>query len=821
MAVQRQIPLPIDGVLPELNAVLERRSSVVLTAPPGSGKTTRVPPAVARAVSGRVILLQPRRVAARACAHRIAWEQGTRVGDQVGYWVRFDRKVSDATKIEVLTEGLLTRLLQSDPFLAGVDAVILDEFHERSLHSDLALALLAEVQRDVRPDLKLIVMSATLDAAPVQQFLGGEEACPLLTAEGRVFPVECVHHGLDSDRHMEPQIAAIVREAVQVDPDGHVLVFLPGVGEIERVRQRLSGSGLNVLPLHGRLSAADQDRAIGPSDRPKVVLATNIAETSLTIDGITTVVDSGLARRPRFDPRIGVERLETVPISLASADQRAGRAGRTRAGRCIRLWSRAEHGLRVAHDPPSMEQSDLCSTVLDLYAWGTRPSGFGWFEPPPAAAVSQAEGLLTDLGAIEGGQITATGTDLARMPVHPRLAQVVVRGHQLGVLHEAAGAAALASERDPWSRETNADLLTRLEWLDSSQRTGADPRALAAVRRVRDDLVRLGRRMRSSGSASSSVRRTEGVLDALIAGFPDRVGRRREKGSRSVLLASGNGVDLGPGVEVGEWMVAVTLTAGTRGRAPLIRVAATLDSARLECPWKDELVFERSKEAVVQRRVRRFGAIVLSEEPARQQASPDAVAKALFDAAYPRFERLFPMDGDAGVLLARVRFCAQVRPDEPWPTWVNNPESLLSEWCHGRRSFAELRKLNVAEDLLSRLPWELRKTLDKVAPERLRVPSGAMVRLEYVDDKPPVLAARIQQMFGMMTTPKLGGMPITVHLLAPNGRPAQVTQDLASFWANTYAEVRKDLRGRYPKHTWPEDPSEAIPENRPKRRKKR
>ena len=818
MVVHRQIPLPIDEIIPELKAALQCQSSLVLTAPPGSGKTTRVPPAVANVVSGRVILLQPRRVAARACAQRIAWEQGTRVGDTVGYWVRFDRKVSNSTKIEVLTEGLLTRLLQSDPFLSGVDAVILDEFHERSLHSDLALALLAEVQRDVRPDLKIIVMSATLDAAPVQQFLGGASVCPGLTAEGRAYPVDCVHHAMDADRHMEPQVATVIRDAVAQDPDGHVLVFLPGVGEIERVRERLAGSGLNVLPLHGRLSSTEQDRAIERSNTQKIVLATNIAETSITIDGVTTVIDLGLARRPRFDPRIGLERLELVPISLASAEQRAGRAGRTRAGRCIRLWSRAEHGLRVAHDPSAMEQSDLCSTVLDLYAWGTKPMEFGWFEPPPASSLEHAESVLTELGAIENGHISSVGAALARMPVHPRLARVVVRGHELGVLHEAAGAAALASERDPWAREQNSDLLQRIEWLDASHRTGADPRALAAVRRVRDDLVRLGPRLPPpSGNRCTP---DAGVLDALIAGFPDRVGRRREKGSRSVLLASGNGVELGPGVEVGEWMVAVTLTAGTRGRSPLIRVAASIDSSRLKCPWQEELVFDRSKEAVVQRRVRRWGAIVLAEEPTKTPASPDETAQVLFAAARPRFERLFPLDGEAGAFLARVRFCVRVRPDDAWPEWIENPKSLLLEWCQGRRTFSALRKLDVANDLLARLPWELRTLLGKVAPERLRVPSGAMIRLQYVEDNPPILAARIQQMFGMMSTPQLGGMPITVHLLAPNGRPAQVTQDLASFWANTYGDVRKDLRGRYPKHTWPEDPSEAIPENRPKRRKK-
>jgi ATP-dependent helicase HrpB len=818
--VTQPTPLPIDGVLPDIQSALADHSTVILSAPPGSGKTTRVPGAVAEVVEGRVLLLQPRRVAARSVAAWMASEMGTRLGDRVGYWVRFDRTATDATEILVLTEGLLTRLLQSDPFLEGVGAVILDEFHERSLHSDLALALLVEVLRDARPDLKLIVMSATLDAGPVQEFLGGSARCPIIVATGRTFPVAIEYRSTDPDGRLESQVAAAIHDAVHADAQGHVLVFLPGVGEIERVSERLTHLPKNtiVLPLHGRLSPSEQDKALKDCGGQKVVLATNIAETSLTIDGVTTVVDSGLARRPRFDPRLGVERLETVPISAASADQRAGRAGRTRPGRCIRLWSTQNHALRPAHEPPSIQLADLASTVLDLYAWGSRPEAFGWFEPPPEASIAHAVGLLDSLGALDGSKLSAVGAALARLPVHPRLGRVVVRGVELGVLHEAASAAALASERDPWAHEKGADLLTRLDWLSSRHRTGANPRAIAAVRRVRDDLVRIGDRTKVGRVASQQPAETR-VIEALIAGFPDRVGRRRSGGGRSVLLASGNGVELAEGVDPGEWMVVVTLTAGARGRSPLVRVASALDPSLLDCQWVDEAVFEREREAVVQRRVRRWGAIVLAEQPSQSPASPQAVSACLAEAVHPRAERLFPFSGEDGRMLARLHFAQRVRPKEEWPPWIANPRSLVDEWCVGRRSFAELRKLDVAADLLARLPWALRTLFEQVAPDRMTVPSGAKIRLEYPTDQPPVLAARIQQLFGLMSTPKLGGIPVTVHLLAPNGRPAQQTQDLASFWANTYADVRKDLRGRYPRHAWPEDPSTAIPENRPKRRR--
>lgn len=721
----------------------------------------------------KVLLLQPRRVAARASARRIAFEHGTPLGTHVGYRIRFEKKTGPDTRIEVLTEGLLTRLLQSDPFLEGVGAVVLDEFHERSIHSDLAIALLKEVQADARPDLKIVVMSATLDAAPVQDFLGGPDACPLLDAEGRVFDVEIEHLARKDERPLEVQVGAAVRRAVKADPSGHVLVFLPGVGEIERAARCLSGlEGPEVLQLHGRLSSAEQDRALTPSSRQKVVLATNLAETSLTIEGVTTVIDSGLVRRPRFDGRLGTDRLETLPNSRASATQRAGRAGRTRPGRCIRLWTEHAERLRADFDPPAIQTSDLAPTLLQLYAWGSSPGAFGWFEAPGEGGLRAAEGLLERLGAVADGRITPLGQQLVRLPIHPRVAAVLVRGAALGCLDEAAEAALVASERDP---------------------------------RVRGQLVNIGRRLRVPRAAFDGDL-DQRVLDALIAGFPDRVGQRRDSSGRRLLLSSGQGAELAHGVQADQTFVAVVLTAGPKGRPPLVRVVEDIAPERLPAEWVEELRFDRERLAVSARRVLRFGALVLDEKPPSER-DVGAISALLAAEAADSFETLFPFTGDAGRLLRRLQFLVRVRPDLDAPGWVEQPQQLLGAWCVGKRSFEQLRRFDVLADLKGRLPWALRGALADVAPERMRVPGGASIRLDYPSGGPPVLAARIQQLFGMKRTPRLGGEPITIHLLAPNGRPAQITQDLESFWANTYAEVRKDLRGRYPKHAWPEDPS--------------
>ena len=822
----QRIPLPVDEILPSLKQALTQHPCVLVCAPPGSGKTTRVPPAVRDEVGGqKVILLQPRRVAARASAKRLAYEEGCAVGEEVGFRVRFDNQSGPNTKIEVLTEGLLLRQLQSDPFLTGVGAVILDEFHERSLNSDLALALLREIQQDVRSDLKLIVMSATLDVQPIQDFLGGPAQCPVLEAEGQRFEVETTYLPPKGKGYLDEHVAAAVQHAIRDDPEGHVLVFLPGVGEIERTRQRLQGKlkeGTTVLPLHGSLSSTDQDKVLRPSSQQKVVLATNLAETSLTLEGVTCVIDSGLVRRPKFDARLGVDRLETIPHSQASATQRAGRAGRTKAGRCLRLWSKAEQARRNPHDEPEVQLTDLASVVLQLHAWGTQPDAFAWFERPPEAALGIAESLLTKLGALVGEprKLTESGAQLAKLPVHPRLGMVILRGKAIGTLNAAASAAALASERDPWRKVdgANGDLLSRLTWIDSRSRTGADPRALDQVRKVRDQLTRLGEKL-PVDRESSPFPRDQKVLDALIAGFPDRVGMRRSPEERAVLLSGGGGAELGRGVVTGACFVAVVMTAGLRGKPPTVRVAADVNPDLIASKWANEAYFDRERLKVFGHRVRRFGAVILEEKPSQGRPDPDAVARILKVEALAAFDSLFPMTGEVRECLDRLAYLRQKKPDLEGFAWLDDPKILLDEWCEGRRSFEELRAINVASNFLNRLTWPQREALKTLAPERMLLPSGSSAKIAYPPGQPPILSARIQQLFGLMETPKIGGKPITVQLLAPNGRPAQITQDLAHFWAHTYADVRKDLRGRYPRHAWPEDPSQAVAEDRPKRRR--
>jgi len=797
----RLVHLPIDDVLPELVSALRRHRAAVLVGPPGSGKTTRVPPGLLYAGFGKVVVLQPRRVAARLAARRIAEERGAGLGGEVGYAVRFDRRTAPDTRIEVVTEGLLTRRLQADPFLEGVGAVVLDEFHERSLHADLALALLREVQGEVRDDLAVVVMSATLDPGPVAAFLGG---CPVVEARGRPHPVEVAYvprpvHPREVDR----ACAAAVRRALEAS-EGHVLVFLPGVAEIERTADRLADIEAAVLPLHGRLPLAAQDRALAPSARRKVVLATNIAETSVTLDGVTAVVDCGLARVPRFEPALGLTRLETVPIPRASADQRAGRAGRTGPGVCFRLWTEREHARRPEAAEPDIRRLDLAPALLEVRAWGADPRRFGWFEAPPAGSLAGAEELLERLGAVHGGGLTAVGREIAALPLHPRLARVVVEGRARGCLRAAAGAAALAEEVDPWAGQPG-DLLDRIALLDRND-AGADRRALRRVRRVRDQVLR------AAGRTDGGDALEEAVVRALLAGFPDRVGQPRGPHDPRVLLASGTGATLDEPTAAA-LLLAVSLAPGRR--EPRITLAAPVDEAWLDVREDEVLAFDPDREAVVHRRVRRNGALVLGERPPDTPADPARVAAILAEAARAAPDRALPGD-DAG-FLARLRFLARAMPALDLPTF-EPLEDLLPELCMGRRSFAELRALDLRTELAGRLTWPQREALDRHAPERFEVPSGARVRLDYRPEGPPVLAARIQQLFGLAETPRVAGAPVLLHLLAPNGRPAQVTRDLASFWRTTYTQVRADLRGRYPKHAWPDDPLDARPEDRPRRR---
>ncbi|MCP4870292.1 MAG: ATP-dependent helicase HrpB [Proteobacteria bacterium] len=850
-------PLPIDEVLPELVDALGSAGSAVVVAPPGSGKTTRVPPAILDSGlvgDGRVLVLQPRRVAARLAAARIADERGVRLGDEVGYRTRFDRRTGKRTRLEVLTVGLLVRWIQGDPFLDGVGCVVLDEFHERSLDLDLALALLREVQRDAREDLRILVMSATMDPEPVVAFLGGPDACPVIEAGGRPFPVTIEHDKRPSQLRTHERVAAAVRRALAATDHGHVLAFLPGVGEIDRTGGALrSGdralpASIPVLPLHGRLAPKDQDAALAPFAGRKVVLATNLAETSVTLVGVTAVVDSGLARVPRFDSGAGVTRLETKRISLASADQRAGRAGRTEAGLCLRLWTPTEHAGLARVEQPEVRRCDLAPASLELKAWGAEPEGFGWYEAPPPGSLARASQLLHELGAFEDGSITPLGRQLAELPVHPRLGSVVLAGRAAGILENAAAAAALVDSPDPLrgapADDDDDDLARRLDAIDRFAHTGRPPpgtdrRALAEILRIRDQLIRIATAATGSDPAQcTSLRSTElgsdpaqssaaPLVPVLLAGFPDRVARRRDGAVDRYVLSSGSGavLDRRSAARGSELLLALGLDAGARAQRAehRIRLAVPLTREQLPTVEADELTFDTAKAAVVHRHVVRFGRLVLEESPASGAADPWEQARILAAAAAADLDRALAPSPEVLQLLGRLRLLRTHCPELGLPD-LSDLSPLLEQLCHGRRTFAQLRKADLKSALMARLDGRQRQALKAEAPERMRVPSGSTVRLRYDPDgqRHPVLAARIQQLFGWQDTPRIarGRAALTLELLAPNQRPQQTTTDLAGFWAGTYADVRKDLRGRYPKHSWPEDPANAEPEDRPRRKRR-
>lgn len=851
-------PLPIDTALPGLIAALREHPSAVLIAPTGAGKTTRVPPALlAAGVAGerQVVMLEPRRIAARAAARRIAEEGGWRLGEEVGYQIRFDRRAGPATRILVVTEGILVQMLQSDPFLEEVGVVVFDELHERSLATDLSLAMSRRVQREVRPDLRLLAMSATLDPGPVAAYLsaGGGE-CPVVRSEGRLFPVDIRYLEGPANRAgtgpppVAERAAAGVRQALQ-ESAGDLLVFLPGVGEIQRTAEMLaplaSERDLAVLPLYGDLPAERQDEVLRPLPRRKVVLATNVAETSITIDGITAVVDTGYARRLRYDPGTGLDRLELGRISRSSADQRAGRAGRQAPGVCLRLWGAWEHASLPDREAPEIARVDLAGPALQLLAWGeTDLAAFEWLEPPDPAALASAERLLRQLGATDEHGVTPLGRTLARMPVHPRLARLLVEGHRLGFPREAALLAALVSERDPFLRNpredrgpripgggrnrssSRSDLLDRLEDFERRSRSyEGDLRlnsgAARFVLQARDQLADLLRR--ELGTAPRGMERDEALLRALLAAYPDRVARRREpRGDRGVMVG-GRGVRLAEESAVlePELFLCVEVDAGTQAEAR-VRKASAVEAAWLPAERLRsgvDLEFDSERERVVAWKRTRYDDLVIAEKEVPAEA--EAAGQALAAAAGERLERALPLDDpEVASFLTRVRCLAGWMPELGLPAFGEDEiRQLLPALAAGRRSFAELRRAPLLDVLQGALSYAQLESVRREAPERLAVPSGSQIRLDYEVGRPPVLAARIQEMFGLAETPRVaaGRVPVLLHLLAPNGRPQQVTHDLRSFWENTYPQVRKELQGRYPKHSWPLDPWTAQPQRRPGR----
>ncbi|HEU4384580.1 MAG TPA: ATP-dependent helicase C-terminal domain-containing protein [Anaeromyxobacteraceae bacterium] len=873
-------PLPIDPLLPEVVAALRRSPALVIEAPPGAGKTTRVPRALLEAGlcgEGQVVVLEPRRLAARLAARRVAEEMGERVGGTVGYQVRFEEVAGPRTRLRYVTEGLLTRRLVSDPRLAGVGAVVLDEFHERHLPGDLALGFLKRLQAEERPDLKVVAMSATLDAGPVARFL----SAPSLRSEGRLFEVAIEYlspaEAARGDR-LEDLVAAAVRRLVREALEGDVLVFLPGAAEIRRSGEALEGTarqaGLDLLPLHGDLPPGEQDRAVRPGPRRKVILSTNVAETSVTIEGVAAVVDSGLARVASHSPWSGLPRLEVRRVSRASAAQRAGRAGRTRPGRAIRLYTRHDHDSRPEYDLPEVAREDLCEPFLALAALGAL-DGFPWFEPPPAAAAEAARALLSRLGAVDPrGAVTDLGRRMLRFPLHPRLSRLVCEAEDRRAAEAGAVLAALLGERDIRERALDrrgpgapptgpSDLLELAHLFEEAARArfaegrlralGLAPGPVQAVERARRQLVHILRPDRSRPKAATptaasspappstrnpvSTAGEDALLLSTLAAYPDRVARRRDPGSAEVVLCGGGSARLGEESVVREAPLLVAVDAEERRgdrRAPgapvagrggqvVVRLASAATPEMLlelfpgALRFEEEVRWNAQAERVEAVEQLRYQDLAL-EETRKASPDPEKAAALLAEAAQKQGARAFAEEGAVDRLQSRIAFAARALPEAGLSApGEEDLAAALRELCAGRRSFAELREAGLVESLLSRLGGRERALLDRAAPERVTLPGGRAVRVHYEPGgKPPWIESRLQDFFGMARGPVLaeGRVPLTLHLLAPNQRAVQVTSDLTGFWERHYPSLRRELSRRYPRHAWPEDPLRAEPPRR-------
>jgi ATP-dependent helicase HrpB len=768
--------LPVDAILPEIIDSLKRFPNLVIEAPPGAGKTTRVPPALLKSIAGEVVVLEPRRIAARLSARRVAWEMGEQAGETVGYQVRFEEAISARTRLRFVTEGVLTRRLISDPALKGVSAVVLDEFHERHLESDLALALLKRLQ-GMRPELRIVVMSATLDTGHVAQYLDG---CPILRSEGRQFELT-IRHLPYSPKPLETQLSEALELLIQEEPAGDVLAFLPGAAEIRRAMRETQGiarrAGLLVLPLYGDLSPAEQDRAIAPAPQRKVILATNVAESSITVDGVTAVIDSGLARIATYSQWTGLPTLQVARVSQASAKQRAGRAGRTGPGRVLRLYAMEDYLRRPEHDLPEIRRNDLSQLVLTLRAMRIgNIEQIAWLDAPPQSAVESAESLLDRLGATP-----AQAQQLARYPLHPRLSRIVTAAMERGVGEDGCMAAALLGSG---ARSEKNDLLAAID-------TQQDYRTL----QQRDQLRRIAR------PARQTQHNDDALLMSVLAGFPDRVARRRT-GNQVLLSAGGSAEVAGPPVEY-EFMAAVDAEDRKDKPLPLVRM-----TARIEPEWLIELFPDHVQErATVEwnrsaERVEAVSALLYDDLVIQESrgAAPDPgaaaglLAQKALEAGIGRF-----LDQDLlNEFVARVEFAGFEPPDLP---------RALEELCLGLRSFTELK--SAAANLIPMLERNMTaQRLDQLAPARIRLPNGRQTKVHYEPGKPPWIASRLQDFFGMRETPRIGReqTPVVVHLLAPNQRAVQTTSDLAGFWERLYPQVRRELMRRYPRHSWPERP---------------
>jgi ATP-dependent helicase HrpB len=862
-------PLPIDAALDDLFRTLESHTAAVLVAPPGAGKTTRVPLALLDApwaATKKIIVLEPRRIAARASAERMAHTLGERVGQTVGYRVRFGSKVSRSTRIEVVTEGIFSRQILDDPELPDVAAVLFDEFHERSLDADLGLALARDAQTGLREDLRLLVMSATLDGARVAKLLG---EAPVIASEGRAFPVETRYLGRKSDAPLERQMADAIALALRADP-GSVLVFLPGLSEIRRTQnllaERIHDASVEIVPLFGALEASVQDRAIAPAPkgRRKVVLATSIAETSLTIEGVRIVVDSGLSRVPRYEPDIGLTRLETVRSSRAAVDQRRGRAGRTEPGVCYRLWDEPQTASFVPFTQPEILSADLSSLVLDLAQWGVGdPSGLAILDPPPAPALKEARELLRELGALDGdGRITAEGKSLRALALPPRLARMIVDSHRLAAGRAAAEIAAVLTERGLGG--DNVDLDIRLDTFrrDRSQRAesarslaqrwasqvvsstpsplvGWGGGATTAVRVRGTPTPDLESELRSPRTPQGGGERKDlrspdqepstGIMLALA--FPDRVARNR--GNGSFVLANGRGATLDQTSALSRApFIAVAELTGTAAQGRIL-LAAPITQAEIEAHFAgqietaDEISFDRGAMALRARRRKRLHAITLSETPLTLQPSAET-ARILADGLISAGLDKLPWSKPARQWRDRVTFLRKAEGDASQNLWPDLSDDALAAqreaWLvpllYDKVSSKELSPSDLSDALMTLLPWELRARLDREAPTHFEAPTGSQLAIDYEAEQGPTIAVRLQELFGLNTHPSIarGKIPLVLELLSPAHRPVQVTRDLPGFWRGSYAAVRSDLRGRYPRHPWPDDPATAMPTRRAKPR---
>jgi ATP-dependent helicase HrpB len=831
-------PLPIDAVLDELAQTLAARNAAVLVAPPGAGKTTRVPLALLDAPwlrDKKIIVLEPRRIAARASAERMAKTLGERAGETVGYRVRFGSRISRKTRIEVVTEGIFSRQILDDPELSGVAAVLFDEFHERSLDADLGLALARDAQLGLREDLRLLVMSATLDGARVARLLG---EAPVIASEGRAFAVETRYLRRKVDAPLERQMADAIATALRADP-GSVLAFLPGAAEIRRTQnflaERIHDDAIEIVPLFGALDAAVQDRAIAPAPKGqrKVVLATSIAETSLTIEGVRIVVDSGLARVPRYEPDIGLTRLQTVRASRAAVDQRRGRAGRTEPGICYRLWDEPQTASLAAFTQPEILSADLSSLVLDLAQWGVSdPATMSFLDPPPAPALKEAKSLLLELGALDAdGRITAEGKSLRALALPPRLSRMIVDSHRFGAGEQAAGIAAVLTERGLGGDSTDLDVR-----LDQFRRDRAQ-RATSARELAR----RWATQVASSDAAASSPsllgggegKELRGLDEKISTGvmlafaFPDRVARNR--GNGSFVLANGRGAALeqtsslarAPYVAVGE----LTGTAAA-GR---ILLAAPITQAEIELHFVDqietaeEISFYPGAMALRARRKRTLHAITLSEAPLALTPS-EATARILADGLVAIGLDRLPWSKQSKQWRDRVMFLRKAE-GESWPDLSDDAlAARRDDWLlpalYDKTSLKDFSAGDLSDALSRLLPWELRARLEREAPTHFEAPTGTMLAIDYEAEQGPTIAVRLQELFGLNAHPSIanGAVPLVLELLSPAQRPVQVTRDLPGFWRGSYAAVRSDLRGRYPRHPWPEDPANALPTRRVKPR---